>query len=311
MSASARDWTVYIKQVGRGAHGARDLPEPEAEQLFGAMLDGEVPEMELGALWIAYRIKGESLAELRGFCSAVAKRVVRIESPTGPMPVILPSYNGARRLPNMTPLLAMLLAREGVPVLIHGVADSFGRVISVSILDALGIPASASAEAASASLKSERLAYVPLSVLCPGLASLVAGRLRIGVRSSAHTIAKLLDPFGGNGLRVVPVTHPDYLQRMAEVFAADGLPALLFRGSEGEPYASPRRMPGLTLFENGVARVIEPQGEHEMTPESLPQVIDAGTTAAWIREVLAGSKPVPPTLLLQVQRISAAARGQS
>ena len=133
MSTSIRDWTSFIKQVGRGARGARDLPESDAEELFGAMLDGEVPEMELGALWIAYRIKGESLGELRGFCTAVAKRIARIDVPDGPMPVILPSYNGARRLPNMTPLLAMLLAREGIPVLMHGVADSYGRVTTISI----------------------------------------------------------------------------------------------------------------------------------------------------------------------------------
>ena len=84
MSTSIRDWTSFIKQVGRGARGARDLPESDAEELFGAMLDGEVPEMELGALWIAYRIKGESLGELRGFCTAVAKRIARIDVPDGP-----------------------------------------------------------------------------------------------------------------------------------------------------------------------------------------------------------------------------------
>lgn len=311
MSTSIRDWTSFIKQVGRGARGARDLPESDAEELFGAMLDGEVPEMELGALWIAYRIKGESLGELRGFCTAVAKRIARIDVPDGPMPVILPSYNGARRLPNMTPLLAMLLAREGIPVLMHGVADSYGRVTTISILRELGIAESKSAVSAAGSLKRGRLAYMPLEALSPGLARLMTGRMRIGVRSSAHTIAKLLDPFGGKALRIVPVTHPDYLQRMTDLFAVDGWPAILLRGSEGEPYASPRRMPALTLFKQGEGREIEPQGDHEVTADSLSQEVSAATTAAWIGEVLSGAKPVPPTLMTQVQRFSAAARGQS
>ena len=41
---------ALIKEVGRGARGARDLDPERAQALFGAMLDGTVPEMELGAL---------------------------------------------------------------------------------------------------------------------------------------------------------------------------------------------------------------------------------------------------------------------
>jgi anthranilate phosphoribosyltransferase len=33
---------------------------------------------------------------------------------------VLPSYNGARKLPVLTPLLALLLTQAGWPVLIHG-----------------------------------------------------------------------------------------------------------------------------------------------------------------------------------------------
>lgn len=42
-------------------------------------------------------------------------------------------------MPNLTPLLAMLLAREGVPVLMHGLLNDPGRVTSAEILQLLGI----------------------------------------------------------------------------------------------------------------------------------------------------------------------------
>ncbi|MFX8180047.1 glycosyl transferase, partial [Acinetobacter baumannii] len=54
------DYAALIKEVGRGARGARDLTRAQAENLFGAMLDGVVPDLELGALLIALRVKGES-----------------------------------------------------------------------------------------------------------------------------------------------------------------------------------------------------------------------------------------------------------
>ena len=49
--------SAIIKEIGRGAKGARDLPAAEAESLFNAMLQGAVPDLELGAILLALRIK--------------------------------------------------------------------------------------------------------------------------------------------------------------------------------------------------------------------------------------------------------------
>ena len=46
-------YTSVLKEIGRGERGARDLPFDAAEKLFGAMLDGGVPDLELGAILIA------------------------------------------------------------------------------------------------------------------------------------------------------------------------------------------------------------------------------------------------------------------
>ena len=55
-----------IKEIGRGERGASDLDEADARKLFGTMLDGGVPELELGAILIGLRMKGEAIAELSG-----------------------------------------------------------------------------------------------------------------------------------------------------------------------------------------------------------------------------------------------------
>ena len=60
----------YIKEIGRGAQGARDLSQEDARQLYAAMLDGGVPDLELGALILGLRVKGESLEEMLGFLAA-------------------------------------------------------------------------------------------------------------------------------------------------------------------------------------------------------------------------------------------------
>lgn len=302
------DWTKYIKEVGRGAHGARALAEAEAQALFGAMLEGAIPELELGALWMAYRIKGESCAELLAFCRAADAACLRLAAPQAGLPVVLPSYNGARRVPNMTPLLALLLARAGVPVLVHGLTAGYGRVTSAALFEALGVPACADAQAVQGQMAAGVPAWMPLETLNPGLARLMGMRARIGVRSSAHTVTKLLDPFAGRALRVVPVTHPEYLVRMGEVLAAQGSAAVLMRGSEGEPYASPKRMPALTGFGAGAATELVAQGEHEEETPGMPADIGVDATVAWTRAVLAGQAAVPRPLSRQLACLLAAAR---
>jgi len=115
----------YLKEIGRGKEGARSLSDVQAEDLMSQVLDRKVSEAERGAFAIAMRVKGESTEELAGFTRAAAARSVALDPAA--LPVLLPSYNGARKLPNLTALLALLLAQEGVPVLVHGPERDPGR----------------------------------------------------------------------------------------------------------------------------------------------------------------------------------------
>ena len=108
----------YIREIGRGREGARSLDLAGAHDLMSQVLDRRVTDLEIGAFALAMRIKGESVAELVGFLGAAQERCIAIHSdrPT----IVLPSYNGSRRMPNLTALLAMLLAERDVRVLVHG-----------------------------------------------------------------------------------------------------------------------------------------------------------------------------------------------
>ena len=101
----------YLKEIGRGKDGARSLDRAQAADLFGQLLDGSVSELELGAFCLAMRIKGETPEEMAGFLDATARRTDKVPT-EGRTAVVLPSYNGARKLPVLTPLLALLPARR-------------------------------------------------------------------------------------------------------------------------------------------------------------------------------------------------------
>ena len=130
-------YAPLIKEIGRGPKGSKPLTVEQAESLFGDMMDGRVPDLELGAILLSMRIKAESREELLGFQRALDARTHHIAVPPGPRLVVLPTYNGARRQANLMPLVALLLAREGVPVLIQGRHDFESRVSPFELLAAL------------------------------------------------------------------------------------------------------------------------------------------------------------------------------
>lgn len=297
------DYAPLIKEIGRGTKGARDLNRQQAEALFGDMLDGQVPDMELGAILISLRIKGESADEVAGFLAAMQARTATLQAPAGPRTVLLPSFNGARKQANLMPLVAQLLARDGVPVLIFGRHDFDSRHSPFELLDALGLPASATLADAEAHLAGRRLAVLPLQMLNPGLNNLMALRPRLGLRNSSHSLAKLLHPFpAGRGVRVVAVTHPEYLDSMSEALpglTTNGGRALLMRASEGEAYAHLRRKAHLIGFQDGAMSPLHPADTADLD-WPLPLACEPGDNARLIRAMLDGTEPVPPRIAEQV-----------
>lgn len=297
------DYTQIIKEIGRGKDGAGDIDRAVAYELYGEMLDGKVPDFELGAMLVAFRIKAESEAELQGFYQAMDERVMKLQPPPGkPLPVVISTYNGARRQANLTPLLALLLAKQGVPVLVHGVTSDPKRITSAEVFRELGVPWTTSPAEAQQRLNDGLVVFMPIAALSPQLDYLLGLRWRLGVRNSTHTLAKLADPFSGQSFRVVSVTHPDYIQRMGEFFINSGTRGMLLRGTEGEVYANPKRCPRMEIFGEGITqKVIEAEGGSIASAPQLPAAMDAVTTARWIELALEGKVPVPQPILTQLK----------
>ena len=295
------DYRKIIKEVGRGKNHARDLDQETAHALYTHMLNGDVPELEMGGILIALRIKGEGEAEMRGFYEAMQAQTLRLSPPLAkPMPIVIPSYNGARKQANLTPLLAILLNKLGFPVVVHGVSEDPTRVLTETIFELLGIEPTLHAGQAQAKLDGHQPVYIPVRALCPPLEKQLDMRWRMGVRNSAHTLAKLATPFAEDAaLRLSSVSHPEYVTRVGKFFEEIGGRALLMHGTEGEVYANPQRCPQLMLIDSSGSRVVFERGE-ENSEVILPQAKDPHTTAHWIEQCLAGSVPVPHSITLQM-----------
>jgi len=296
----------YLKEIARGPHSHRDLSREQARELFAAAFAGELGEMALGGMLVALRMKGETVEELAGMMEALGPHVCALRLPARrALPLVLPTYNGARKLPNLVPLLALLLAREGVPVLLHGVEQEAGRVSSFQVLELLGHAPARTIGEAERALEDRNLAAMPLALLSPALARLLDARTRLGVRGSGHTLAKLLLPAGVAGdaaCRLISVTHPGFLTLMREYFALAPGDGLLLRGVEGEPVVrlhAPQPIEELRAGAPPVERQIEAVDADYPLPAR-----EAKATAQWTRDVLEGAVAAPAALAAQAALVA-------
>ncbi|MCW5236984.1 DNA-binding protein YbiB [Verminephrobacter eiseniae] len=289
----------YLKEIGRGQRGARPLTREQAADLFGQVLDGTVTDLEIGAFCLAMRIKGETSEEMCGFLDATHQRLARLPASDRPL-IVMPSYNGARKLPVLTPLLALLLAREGLPVLLHGMRTEARRVLASDVLLALDVPALTAPE----KIANGELRHLHTRHLHGGLARLLSVREVVGLRNPGHSAVKLMNPCAGPAVVVTSYTHPEYFEMLQTTFRLLGMTALLSRGLEGEVAADPRRAPRYDGFVRGVHGVLQAQqpGTASAVP-GLPAEIDVAATATYTRRVLAGALPVPAAIGQQVEHI--------
>jgi len=290
-----------LKILAGARADAQELTEVDAFDLFSAMLDGGIGELELGAVLATLAMKRPAADEISGFRRALQARVNRLDPPAGARTVVIPSYGGAHAQANLMPLLAVMLARFGIPVLVHGALEAQGRVASAAVFRELGILPSASLREAQSALETSRIAFVPVAVLSPALAQMLALRARLGVRNCAFQIARLVDPFDGEGLKLVPVNDAFERDAFGAALALHREHALLFLGTEGEAYANPQQRPAIVHFLSGEPSLLfdaeaASTAMHGSQPIPVDGQPEAKGTARWIELALAGKVPVPPPM---------------
>jgi anthranilate phosphoribosyltransferase len=296
------DAQPFIKEIGRGRDGARGLTYETATRMFDAMFGGGFADIELGAVLIALRMKGESLDEVRAGIDVLEPLLRRVPVDATRPAVSIPSYSGARHTANLVPLLACLLADAGVQVVVHGVTADPKRTTTAEIMQAMGLGPAGGIDRAEVAIARGDPAFVPVDALSSRLAALLELRRQLGVRNVGHTLAKLLNPTESpECLRVACFTHPEFAALQHAYFEQTGRPGMVLRGTEGEVVASTRRAAQIDWVHDGRTEVLVPATvgpAHEMP--ALPDAHDAPATARWIQSVLAGERPVPDPIEQQV-----------
>jgi len=271
----------------------REPLDPEAmARLWGAILDGALDDVEMGAVVASLAVAGETREELAGLYRAARERMVKWSPPVRGGLVSIAAYGLVPGEAVAVSLACALLRRFEVSVLIHGVLDSPCGASSASVLRELGIMPCASFAQADEKLATDGVAFLPSQLVSPTLAALIALRGRLGVVNAAHLVASVLDPSQGRATRLVLSAGgaSDRLELLDE--EADG-DLVCLRWPAGRSPLNLSIRPRIERMHGGLREVLF-EADAQETPTALaPPPDDATGIAQWIQRATDGSVPVP------------------
>ncbi|MEH6568799.1 MAG: glycosyl transferase family protein [Halioglobus sp.] len=236
----------YVRILGKGKSGTRDLTQAEAENALSMILNGEVEPVQLGAFLMLLRVKEESGAELAGFVQACRSSMPRAPS-TLVADLDWSSYAGKKHQHPWFILSILLLTQAGYRVFIHGTrGHTTGRLYTEDALLAMGLPVAGDWADVEQQLDTTGMSYLPLQHLCPELDTLIQLRPLLGLRSPVHTLVRMFNPLLAPA-SIQSIFHPAYgtLHQQADSILKQPN-ALVFKGESGEveikPHADTRLM---------------------------------------------------------------------
>jgi anthranilate phosphoribosyltransferase len=199
----------YVRILGKGRNGSKTLTQAQAYAAMRMILAGEALPMQVGAFLMLIRVREETGEETAGFVAA-ARDSLTIPEDAPAVRLDWSSYAGKRRHLPWFVLAALLLARNGVSVFMHGIGGrDDGRIYAPEALASLGIFECKSLAEVTRAIKEQNFAFAALGNISPAINHLINLRPLLGLRSPINTVARMLNPFRAPVL-MQGIFHPGY-----------------------------------------------------------------------------------------------------
>ncbi|MGF1575209.1 MAG: anthranilate phosphoribosyltransferase family protein [Cyanophyceae cyanobacterium] len=233
------DFRGLLKKVGSGAHTHQDLTRAEAEQAARLMLTAEATPAQIGAFLIAHRIKRPTPDELAGILDAYQSLGTFLPDLglSHPLQIFGHPYDGRNRSNPVAPLVALILATVGIPVLQHG-ADVCPTKYGIPLVDlwqSLGLQwRGLSLAQVGDMLRHHHLGFLHTPTHFPLAQPVMVYRDQIGKRPPLATVELIWAPYAGDYHLISGFVHPPTEAMMLGVATLRGIPHLTtVKGLEG------------------------------------------------------------------------------
>lgn len=291
MESTRADTRVLLQRLIDGI----DLDGAELEGFLGDVMDGRVDPIEVSAMLVALRSKGERAHEVAAAARAMRARAVpvAVAAPERAIDTCGTGGDGADTV-NISTAAALVAAAAGVPVAKHGNRSVSSRCGSADVLEAAGVSLDLDAERLARLHDEVGIAFLFAPRLHPAMASVMPVRRQLRIRTVFNLLGPLTNPAGVRR-QVVGVWGRDVQPLVAGALAELGaLHALVVHSDDGLDELSV--MAPTTVWE---VRDGSPAGSWQVDPVALglsgerPESLRGGTAdenARRLGEVLGGGE---------------------
>ena len=268
------------------------LTADEATAVLREVMEGRASEAQTAGLLIAFRTKGETVAEIAGMARAMRDLAVKVEPGDDGSPLVdTAGTGGGRPTFNVSTTAAFVAAGAGCRVAKHGNRSATGQSGSADVLEALGARIDLGPEEVARCIDEVGFGFMFAPHHHPAMKHVAPVRKELGVRTIFNFLGPLTNPAGATR-QLIGVSDGRFLDIVAGALGELGCDHALVVASDD----------GLDeLSISGTTRVVELRAgrieAHRVTPESVglasaPQdAVAAGTpekNAGVARRVLGG-----------------------
>lgn len=208
------------------------IPEDEAEDAFGRILDGKVADDEIVRFLVDLSDRGETASEIAGAARAMRQRMVPVEAPANAIDVCGTGGDGHHTL-NVSTAVSLVVASCGVPVAKHGNRAASSKAGAADTLEALGLNLDRAGETAEQTLADLGICFLFAARHHPAMGRIMPIRKAIGRRTIFNLMGPLANPARVRR-QLVGIARPAYVPIYAEALARLGIDhAMVISGDEG------------------------------------------------------------------------------
>jgi anthranilate phosphoribosyltransferase len=257
----------------------RSLSQADAAAVLAEIMEGRATEVQIAALLIALRTKGETVEELAGLAQAMRSFATPVEVGRDDL-LDTAGTGGGRRTFNVSTTAALIAAAAGRVVAKHGNRSATSLSGSADVLEAVGARIDLDPESVALCIQEVGFGFMFAPAHHQATRHVIPVRQGLAVRTIFNFLGPLTNPAGATR-QVIGVSDPDYLETMAGALALLGTRhALLFSSQDGLDELS------ISATTHVVEVVGEERRTYTVTPEdvSLPrsptEAIPGGDPAA-------------------------------
>jgi anthranilate phosphoribosyltransferase len=182
-----------IQQLSQGL----PLTAEAAAGAFDVVMRGDATPVQIAALLMGLRAKGETADEVAGAANALRCAMVRLDGPGGDGLVDTCGTGGGRvGTLNISTAAAFVVAGAGVPVAKHGNRSYTSRSGSADVLEALGVNIAIPPARAAAVLREAGLVFLFAPTYHPAMRHVAPVRKELGVATIMNLLGPLANPAG-------------------------------------------------------------------------------------------------------------------